>query len=162
VPSESSDRPVATMPMAMSWVAIFFQGQALRARINHYAHSFNGSGTLHSENKKKIRRKLPVRQIHRRTLTIGQGVHPEPERNGDLPQPKTAALWPPGSLCLAHTHVPPHVRPRPDLRRIRDVERIDESQRSVRPGFQQYCARIAHFALPHNVDGSRNCHNQPA
>jgi len=25
--------------------------------------------------------------------------------------------------------------------------------------FQQYCAGIEHFALPHNVDGTRNCHN---
>jgi hypothetical protein len=29
-------------------------------------------------------------------------------------------------------------------------------------GFQQYCARIVQFAMPHNVDGTGNCHNQTA
>jgi hypothetical protein len=104
---------------------------------------------------------MPVRRVQGRHLPIGPGVHPEPERNGDVIQPKTATLWPPGSLCFGKCPSPA-APTRPDLYRTGMSKESTKVTEAFGLSFQQYCARIEHFALPHNVDRTRNCHKQTA
>jgi hypothetical protein len=115
-------------------------------------HRLTPAGTLQSENNEidahpaDPRARAPIRP----------GVHPEPARNLDGRQPRLPHCGRLATLPWQMPQVPttppvPHRECRKELRKINEAFGLE---------FQQYCVRVAHFALPRKVDGTRNRHNR--
>ena len=84
-----------------------------------------------------------------------------PERNLDVPQLKLPHCGRLEALLCKSPSPATRTTPRP-FAVLAMWKESTKANEAAGLEFQQYCAGIVHFALPHNVDGTRNCHNQTA
>ena len=126
--------------------------------INLYAHSFTSSDTRQSENKK-----IDVPRADPRAGPPNQaGSSSRAKAQWRCPTTKNGHTLGARKPMLGRCRRPAaRTTPRP-LPHWGCGKYRRKSTRGFDMEFQQDCARIVQFAMPYNVDGTGNCHNQTA